>query len=287
MQSVNEELQSTNEELETSKEELQSVNEELATVNNELQTKVTDLSRLNNDMNNLLAGTGIATVFVDHQLRILRFTPTATRIINLIQSDVGRPVSHIVSNLKGYDRLLADVKAVLDNLIPQEVEVQTQDDDWYIMRIMPYRTMDNVIEGAVITFIDITEMKKIQNALHKANELLRLAVVVRDAHDAITVQDLDGRILAWNPGAVRMYGWSETEALAMNVRDRIPESLRKDALAKVHQLSVAEILEPHVTKRIAKNGSTIEVSIISTALVNEAGQMYAIATTERAKGKKG
>ena len=287
MQSVNEELQSTNEELETSKEELQSVNEELSTVNNELQTKVTDLSRLNNDMNNLLAGTGIATVFVDHQLRILRFTPTATRIINLIQSDVGRPVSHIVSNLKGYDRLIADVKAVLDNLIPQEVEVQTQDDDWYIMRIMPYRTMDNVIEGAVITFIDITEMKKIQNALHKANELLRLAVVVRDAHDAITVQDLDGRILAWNPGAVRMYGWSETEALAMNVRDRIPESLRKDALAKVHQLSVAEILEPHLTKRIAKNGSTLEVSIISTALVNEAGQMYAIATTERAKEKKG
>ena len=287
MQSVNEELQSTNEELETSKEELQSVNEELATVNSELQTKVTDLSRLNNDMTNLLAGTGIATVFVDHQLRILRFTPTATRIINLIQSDVGRPVSHIVSNLKGYDRLIADVKTVLDNLIPKEVEVQTQDDNWYIMRIMPYRTMDNVIDGAVITFVDITEMKMIQAALHKANELLRLAVVLRDAHDAITVQDLDGRIIAWNPGAVRMYGWSEAEALAMNVRDRIPESLRKDALIRVHQLSGAEILEPHLTQRIAKNGSTVEVSIISTALVNEAGQMYAIATTERAKEKKG
>ena len=199
MQSVNEELQSTNEELETSKEELQSVNEELATVNNELQTKVTDLSRLNNDMNNLLAGTGIATIFVDYQLRILRFTPTATGIINLIQSDVGRPVSHIVSNLKGYDRLIADVKAVLDNLIPKEVEVQTIEGNWYAMRIMPYRTTDNVIEGAVITFIDITEMKNISEALRKANELLRLAVVVRDAHDAITMQDIDGRILAWNP----------------------------------------------------------------------------------------
>ena len=103
MQSVNEELQSTNEELETSKEELQSVNEELATVNAELQTKVADLSRANNDMNNLLAGTGIGTVFVDHQLRILRFTPAATQIINLIQSDIGRPVGHIVSNLAGYD----------------------------------------------------------------------------------------------------------------------------------------------------------------------------------------
>ncbi|MDP2449963.1 chemotaxis protein CheB, partial [Polaromonas sp.] len=110
MQSMNEELQSTNEELETSKEELQSINEELATVNTELQTKVTDLSRANNDMNNLLAGTGIATVFVDHDLRILRFTPPATLIINLIRSDVGRPVGHIVSNLVGYDRLVADVQ---------------------------------------------------------------------------------------------------------------------------------------------------------------------------------
>jgi two-component system, chemotaxis family, CheB/CheR fusion protein len=101
MQSINEELQSTNEELETSKEELQSVNEELATVNAELQTKVADLSRANNDMNNLLAGTGIGTVFVDHQLRILRFTPAATQLINLIHSDIGRPVGHLVSNLVG------------------------------------------------------------------------------------------------------------------------------------------------------------------------------------------
>jgi two-component system CheB/CheR fusion protein len=283
MQSVNEELQSTNEELETSKEELQSVNEELATVNNELQTKVSDLSQANNDMSNLLAGTGIATVFVDHKLRILRFTPTATRIINLIQSDIGRPVGHIVSNLEGYDRLIADVQAVLDNLIPQEVEVQTLEGDWYSMRIQPYRTGNNVIEGAVITFVDITEMVKIKESLHKANDLLRLAVVVRDAHDAITVQDLDGRIIAWNPGAVRMYGWSEAEALAMNVRDRIPERLRKDALTKVIQLSGAEILEPHLTQRIAKDGSILDVSIISTALVDEEGKMYAIATTERAK----
>jgi two-component system, chemotaxis family, CheB/CheR fusion protein len=160
MQSMNEELQSTNEELETSKEELQSVNEELATVNAELQTKVADLSRANNDMNNLLAGTGIATVFVDHQLRILRFTPSATRIINLIQSDIGRPVGHIVSNLPGYDHLVADIRAVLDTLVSQEAEVQTADGGWYTMRIQPYRTIDNVIEGAVLTFVDITGHKR-------------------------------------------------------------------------------------------------------------------------------
>lgn len=172
MQSINEELQATNEELETSKEELQSVNEELSTVNAELQTKVADLSRLNNDMNNLLAGTGIATVFVDHELRILRYTPTSTRIINLILSDVGRPVAHTVTNLEGYDSLVADTRAVLDTLIPKEVEVQTKDGKWYTMHIQPYRTLDNVIEGAVISFVDITEARKVREALREAQAIL-------------------------------------------------------------------------------------------------------------------
>ena len=228
MQSVNEELQSTNEELETSKEELQSVNEELATVNSELQTKVADLSRANNDMNNLLAGTGIATIFVDHGLRILRFTPTASVFINLILSDVGRPVGHIASNLVGYNSLVDDTQAVLNTLIPKELSVQTTGGKWFKMSIQPYRTLDNVIEGAVITFVDITETMQAKEALRKANELLHLALVARDAHVAITVQDLDGRILAWNPGAVRMYGWSESEALLMNARDRVPEALRNE-----------------------------------------------------------
>jgi two-component system CheB/CheR fusion protein len=160
MQSVNEELQSTNEELETSKEELQSVNEELATVNAELQTKVADLSRSNNDMNNLLAGTGIGTIFVDHQLRIMRFTPATSAIINLILSDVGRPVGHIVSNLVGYGSLVADVQSVLTTLMPKDVEVCTTDGRYFKMRIQPYRTLDNRIEGAVITFVDITEIKQ-------------------------------------------------------------------------------------------------------------------------------
>ena len=282
MQSVNEELQSTNEELETSKEELQSIIEELAIVNTELQTKVTELSRANNDMNNLLAGTGIGTVFVDHQLRILRFTPAASSIINLILSDVGRPVAHIVSNLVGYSNLVADVQAVLDTLVANEVQVQTLDDKSYTMRIQPYRTLENVIEGAVISFLDITEMVWTREALRKANELLRLSVVVRDAHDAITVQDLEGRIIAWNPGAVRMYGWSEAEALLMNVRDRIPPAKAEQEIGKLKQLSRAEILEPYRTQRLTSSGKVAEVSIISTALINEAGQMYAIATTERA-----
>ena len=314
MQSMNEELQSSNEELETSKEELQSINEELSTVNAELQVKVADLARANNDMNNLLAGTSIGTVFVDHQLRILRFTPAASAIINLIPSDVGRPVSHLVSNLVGYNTLVADVTSVLNTLVGKAVEVQTIEGRYYTLRILPYRTLENVIEGAVMTFADITEIKaaevekgaraaelviankelafqneekgkRVTEALAKANDLLRLAVVVHDAHDAITVQDMEGRTLAWNPGATRLYGWTEAEALAMNVRDRIPEPLRESALTKLIKLSRAEILEPYHTQRLTKTGATVEVSVISTALINETGKPYAIATTERLKTK--
>ena len=281
MQSVNEELQSTNEELETSKEELQSVNEELATVNAELQIKVTDLSRANNDMNNLLAGTGIGTVFVDHQLRILRFTPAASTLINLILSDIGRPIAHVVSNLVNYSSLVEDLQAVLNTLVAKEMVVLTKEGKSYTMRIQPYRTLENVIEGAVISFVDITELKQAQEAAHQADNLLRLAVVVHDAQDAITMQDMDGRILAWNPGAVRLYGWSEAEALQMNVRDRIPSESREKALAKLVQLSKAQILEPYLTQRLTKQGPVVVISITSTALVNSAGHMYAVATTER------
>jgi two-component system CheB/CheR fusion protein len=281
MQSVNQELQSTNEELETSKEELQSVNEELATVNTELQNKVADLSRSNNDMNNLLAGTGIGTIFVDHQLRIQRFTPAVIQVINLILTDVGRPVGHIVSNLVGYDRLVADVREVLGTLVPKELEVQTQTGAWYLLRIRPYRTLENVIEGAVITLTEISELKNARAALRESEVLRRLAVVVRDAHDAITVQDLDGHILAWNPGAERMYGWSEAEALTMNICDLIPEGRREEALALLRRQSEAEAIEPYRMQRIAKDGRVVDVWLTATALVNGSGGVYAIATTER------
>jgi two-component system, chemotaxis family, CheB/CheR fusion protein len=286
MQSINEELQSTNEELETSKEELQSINEELATVNAELQTKVVDLSRANNDLNNLLAGTGIATIFVDHQLRILRFTPTVTKVISLIVSDVGRPVDQIVSNLVAYDRLVSDIQAVLDTLEPKEVEVQTRTSEWYMLRIRPYRTLENVIEGAVVTFVDITEMKRAEETLREAKNLQRLAVVLHDAYDAIVVQDLEGRILAWNPAAERMYGWSEAEALTMNAGNRIPENRSSQEMAIAQRLCRADVIEPYRTQRLAKDGSILDVWLTATALVNETGQVHAIATTERKRAPK-
>lgn len=268
MQSMNEELQSTNEELETSREELQSVNEELSTVNAELQSKVAELSEANEDMNNLLARTGVGIIFVNNQLLIQRFTPAATKVINLIPTDVGRPLEHTVSNLLEYN-LIPDIQAVLDTLIPREIEGHTRDGEWYIIRIQPYRTLRNSIEGAIITFLKQTEA------------LRRLATVVRDSGDAITLQDMEGRILAWNPMAETMYGWSETEALAMNVSRIVPENKKEEALALLKKLVQAEVPKPCRTKRFTKDGRIIDVWMTATPLINADGNVYAIATTER------
>ena len=165
MQSSNEELQSTNEELETSREELQSINEELVTVNSELQQKIEELSRANNDMNNMLAGTGIGTLFVDLQLRIQRFTPTVVAIMNLIPTDVGRPLGDITPRLIGDTDVVDAATAVLDTLATTETLVETGDGCVYVMRAQPYRTLDNVIEGAVLTFVDVTEQRRMQARL--------------------------------------------------------------------------------------------------------------------------
>ena len=167
IQSMNEELQSTNEELETSREELQSLNEELSIVNAELQSKVTDLTTVNNDMNNLISGTGIGTIFVDNDLHILHFTPTIKQIINLIPGDIGRFLGDIVLNIIDYKELISDTQNVLDTLIPKEIEVQAKNGLWFLMRIQPYRTIENVIEGAVISFVNITEIVNIRQKLQK------------------------------------------------------------------------------------------------------------------------
>lgn len=175
MQSVNEELQSTNEELETSKEELQSVNEELSTVNAELLTKVADLCRLNGDMNNLLAGTGIATLFVDEALCILRYTPGAEALVNLIPGDVGRPLAHLVTNLVDPPDLAAEARLVLESLVPRDADVHTHGGRWFTMRMLPYRTLENVVEGVVITFAETTQVVEARAALKDARDRLRRA----------------------------------------------------------------------------------------------------------------
>ena len=137
-------------------------------------------------------------------------------------------------------------------------------------------------QTAVHTSIrDITEQMSTDEALRKSNELLRFALVGRDARDAIVVHDLDGKTIAWNPGAARIYGWTEHEALTLNVRDRVPEGLRKEALAKLQELSLGAMIEPYCTERLTKEGLVLKICMIATPLVDASGQVYAIATTER------
>ncbi|MGE0100580.1 MAG: CheR family methyltransferase [Hydrogenophaga sp.] len=287
MQAVNEELQSTNEELETSKEELQAVNEELTTVNTELQIKVADLSRANNDMNNLLAGTGIGTLFVDHDLRILRFTPATSTIINLIPGDVGRPIGHIASNLVGYGSLVDDVMKVLSTLENFELDVQTSQGRWYTMHIRPYRTLDYVIEGAVITFVDITEVRAAQEALRKAAGLSHLAHMLHDADAAMVIEDAKGRIQTWNDAARRLYGWNESEAMALHAQARVPAHRRDDHEQRITALRAGDTLPPWKSRRLRKDSKEQEVWVTACALGDGRGQLRGLVWVEQAVGPSG
>lgn len=173
LKSTNEELQSTNEELTTSKEEMQSMNEELHSVNHELGAKVDELSQTSDDMKNLFDSTNIATLFLDNSLNIRRFTTQATKIFKLIPSDIGRPITDL-SNVLNYPSLAKDAQKVLHSLVFNKVLVSTTDDHWFEVRIMPYRTQDNRIDGLVITFFDSTENQNANRALHKSESRFRL-----------------------------------------------------------------------------------------------------------------
>lgn len=164
VQFTNEELQSINEELETSKEELQSLNEKLTTMNVELENRIEQLSSTHDDIRNLLDNTEIATIFLDKDLCIKHFTPKATEIINLIATDIGRPISHIVSNLQ-YEKLLEDARSVLNTLEPKTTEGIDKSGRWYLIRIIPYRTITHIIDGVVVTFLNIHAQKQAENKL--------------------------------------------------------------------------------------------------------------------------
>lgn len=208
LQSTNEELQSTNEELETTKEELQSLNEELVTVNSELQGKLDALSDAHDDLQNLLNSTEVATIFLDADLRIKRFTSEAKRVSNLIAMDVGRPLSDIVSKL-AYDRLLEDAEAVLQTLVVTEREIQATDGSWFFMRILPYRTSKNVIDGLVLTFLDISKIKEAERVIQSARSLA--ANIVETVREPLLVLDDQLRVVSANPAFYRAFQVSPRE----------------------------------------------------------------------------
>ncbi len=272
--SMNEEMQSANEELETSGEELQSLNEELTTVNNQLQVKVLELEQRNDDIANLLISSNIGTLFLDNQLHIKLFTPSIQALFNLMEQDIGRPLSDFC--LKFTDqRLLQDCQTVRDQLTGMEAEVLSDTGSVYLRRIRPYRTKDNRIEGLVITFIDISDRKQAEM------QAQRLAQVLRDSNDAIFVQDMTGKIIAWNQGACRLYGYSEAQALALTVQDLIPSSASKATNDMFMRAARNEPMDPIETQRLRQDGQLVDVWLTLTSVTDDTGTVVGLASTER------
>ncbi|MEH6570370.1 MAG: chemotaxis protein CheB [Halioglobus sp.] len=195
LQSANEELQSTNEELETSKEELQSLNEELSTVNAELECKLDELAHANDDMQNLLNSTNIATIFLDNNLHIKRYTEQAKVLVHLIPADIGRPIADLVTSLK-YDSLGKDAQKVLKTLVFREREVCSKSGIWYLMRIMPYRTAENLIDGLTVTFVEITSTEQEQLASNEV--ILYLQSIFDTIHEPTLLMNSDLRVVVAN-----------------------------------------------------------------------------------------
>jgi two-component system CheB/CheR fusion protein len=225
MQSANEEMQSTNEELTTSKEEMQSLNEELQTVNHELQSKVTDLSQANNDMKNLLNSTDIATLFLDDELNIRRFTNRTSSIIKLIASDVGRPITDIVTDLH-YPALADDAHEVLTTLVFSEKQIAASNERWFTVKIMPYRTQENRINGLVITFNDISIAKKLEQSLREIEKSFRFLIDTMPV--GIILQQSEGDIVMANQEAERITGISMKEMQGKNLTDLRWKLVRAD-----------------------------------------------------------
>ena len=216
LQSANEELQSTNEEAMTNKEEMQSLNEELMTLNLQYLSKTEELSQAANDMKNLLDATEIATVFLDHDLIIKRFTPSVHRIIPLLPADVGRPITHFASSLR-YDNLARDLRQVLDRLVPIEASIQTMQGEWFAMRVLPYRTLDNYISGAVITFSDITAFKTLEGQLQASTRFAES--IVESMREPLLVLDAGQRVLAISGAFAQLFGLDAERSKGQLLRD--------------------------------------------------------------------
>ncbi|SOY63842.1 Putative chemotaxis methyltransferase protein; contains Methylesterase domain (CheB), Methylase of chemotaxis methyl-accepting proteins domain (CheR), signal transduction histidine domain (NitrB), signal receiver (Rec) domain [Cupriavidus taiwanensis] len=213
LQAINEELRSATEELETSKEELQSINEELTTVNAELKAKVEETGKINDDLQNLITANDIGTVFVDRSMCIKRFTPRATDVFSIIPSDIGRSLLDITHRLE-YDKLADDAAEAFDSLRLIEREVRSNDGRWYLARFLPYRTTEDRIDGAVLSFIDITSRRAAEERLREGEK--RMNIVAESTRDyAIITFDDQGRVNSWNTGAERIFGGSEADMLGL------------------------------------------------------------------------
>lgn len=212
--SMNEEFQSTNEELETSKEELQSLNEELTTLNTQLQQKVDDERRMSNDLNNLLSSSGMATLFLDRDLKIMRFTPATRALFNLINNDVGRPFGDITGKVDD-PGILEDARSVLDTLTGVSTEVRGENGNWYTRRILPYKTQQGVIDGVVITFSDVTVLKSLQSEIQGARRFAER--VVNTVREPLLVLNGDLQVVTASTSFHRVFGTTDKDLIGQKL----------------------------------------------------------------------
>ena len=275
LQSINEEYQLTTEELETSKEELEAVNEELQTVNNELKSKLDEISRAHRDLENVMGAMEIATLFLDAQLRIRRYTPSLSRFLHLLKTDIGRPLSHLRHNLGSYDQLTQDAQKVLDSQAMLDREVETDEGRWYLIRVRPFRTGEDQTDGVVITFVDVSEIKQADLALRELNETLEVRVQNRTSELEATNRRLeqsntmismlfnvnpiptsltrmeDGQFLDVNDAYARFFGMSREEILKHTAQElSLPfqRPARAEILARLRREGLIRDLEVEIRR---------------------------------------
>ena len=278
MMSVNEELQSANEELETSKEELQAMNEELSTVNNQLKDKVEQLAELNDDLENFVASTGIATLLLDSKRQIGRFTPPTKCLFNLIDTDTGRPIGDIRQKFDDQN-FLQDVDRVFEKFQPVEREIVGEDNATYLMRIVPYRSSEQRPGGVVVTFVDIS--RRLENERKLRESEARFRNLVENAPDPLIMVDAAGEIILTNAVAQHFFGYSKQELLGMNVDGLIPSMLRRRH--KTHRKKYLE--KPEVRpmgsqldlRTLLKDGTEVPIEISLSPVETEGGTMVCAA----------
>ncbi len=268
LQSANEELQAANEELETSREELQSLNEELITVNAQLQGKIEEQDATNNDLYNFQASTNIPMVFLDTELRVKRFTPAMLKLIQLLPADVGRPIADLSQDNLGQD-LIADARSVLDGLQPRKRELELSN-VWYVRTTLPYRTADNRIEGVVVTYADVTDLKRAQE------DAGRLAALVASADDAVISKDLNGVIQSWNAGAEHIFGYTAAEVMGRNIAFLVPPGHDDEVPGIIQRILLGEHIEHFESLRMRKDGSVVPVSLTYSPIKDANGRIIGI-----------